>query len=252
MPPDKPCRILVLGAASAIAQAYARLRAGEGAGFVLAGRRGDRLAAIADDLKVRGAAAVDVIEIDLVAMEGIKAAARDLRARFGEPDEILIAYGVLGNQAAAERDPMLARTLLDANLTSAVVWALALLNGRPVEAPLTVIGLGSVAGDRGRASNFVYGAGKAGFERFLEGLAHKYAGSPVHVLVVKPGLVDTPMTAGMPKGGFLWSAPERVAADIHKAVARGRRRLYTPWFWWPIMLIIRHLPWFVFRRLKTL
>ena len=114
-----------------------------------------------------------------------------------------------------------------------------------------MIGLGSVAGDRGRASNFIYGMAKAGFERFLEGLAHKYAGSPIRILIVKPGLVDTPMTAGIPKGGFLWSTPDRVAGDIVKAVARGKRRIYTPWFWQFIMLIIRWLPWFVFRRLKN-
>jgi short-subunit dehydrogenase len=251
MPPERPRRILVLGATSAIAQAYARRRAGEGAAFTLVGRRADRLTAIADDLKVRGAAGAEVAALDLVADDG-EAHARELRARFGEPDEILIAYGVLGSQAAAEREPALARAVLDANLVSAVVWTLALLNGRPADAPLTVIGLGSVAGDRGRASNFIYGAAKAGFERFLEGLAHKYAGSPTHVLVVKPGLVDTPMTAGMAKGGPLWSTPDRVAADIAKAVARGKRRLYTPWFWRLIMLIIRLMPWFVFKRLKGL
>ncbi len=251
MPPS-PRRILVLGATSAIAQAYARARAAEGASFVLAGRRGDRLAAIADDLKVRGAAATETVEIDLAAPDSIGGRARDLRARFGEPDEILLAYGVLGNQAAAERDPALARHLLDVNLTTAVEWILALLHERPPAAPLIVIGLGSVAGDRGRASNFVYGAAKAGFERFLEGLAHKYAGSPVRILIVKPGLVDTPMTAAIPKGGFLWSTPDRIAADIVKAVARRKRCLYTPWFWRWIMLIIRCMPWFVFRRLKTL
>jgi decaprenylphospho-beta-D-erythro-pentofuranosid-2-ulose 2-reductase len=251
MPPS-PRRILILGATSAIAQAYARARAAEGSAFWLAGRRADRLAVIADDLKVRGAATAEIFETDLASTETIASRARSLRERFGDPDEILLAYGVLGNQAAAEGDPALARHMLDVNLTSSVGWILALLHERPPAAPLTVIGLGSVAGDRGRASNFVYGAAKAGFERFLEGLGHKYAGSPVHVLVVKPGLVDTPMTAAIPKGGFLWSTPDRVAADIVKAVARRRRCLYTPWFWRWIMLIIRLMPWFVFRRLKTL
>jgi decaprenylphospho-beta-D-erythro-pentofuranosid-2-ulose 2-reductase len=252
MPPDKPRRVLVLGATSAIAQAYARRRAAEGAAFMLAGRRADRLAAIGDDLKVRGAASTEVVEIDLALLDTVEASARDLRTRFGEPDEILIAYGVMPAQAEAEANPALARAMLDANLTSVVVWTLALLHARPPEAPLTLIGIGSVAGDRGRASNFIYGATKGGFERFFEGLAHKYAGSAVHVLVVKPGPVDTPMTAGMPKGGFLWSTPEQVADDMHRAVRKGRRSLYTPWFWGLIMLIIRCLPWFVFRRMKGL
>src|SRR5437879_7368691 len=116
---EKPHKMLVLGAASAIAQAYARRRAAEGAAFVLAGRRNDRLAAIANDLKVRGAPSAETVEIDLAAVDRIEQAARELRARFGEPDEILVAYGVLGNQAAAESNPALARELLDTNFTSA-------------------------------------------------------------------------------------------------------------------------------------
>jgi decaprenylphospho-beta-D-erythro-pentofuranosid-2-ulose 2-reductase len=113
------------------------------------------------------------------------------------------------------------------------------------------VGIGSVAGDRGRASNFIYGSAKAAFDRFLEGLQQKYAGSSVRVVRVKPGFVDTPMTAAIEnKGGPLWATPERVAVDIERAVLKGRRVVYAPWFWWVIMMIIRHLPWFIFRRLK--
>jgi hypothetical protein len=107
-----------------------------------------------------------------------------------------------------------------------------------------------VAGDRGRASNFVYGASKAGLERLLEGLTQKYADSDIHILTVKPGFVDTPMTAGMVERKLLLASPERVALDIQRAVSRRQRVVYTPWFWWVIMLIIRNLPWFVFKRLK--
>jgi decaprenylphospho-beta-D-erythro-pentofuranosid-2-ulose 2-reductase len=243
-------RILVLGATSAIAQAYARRRAAGGASFILAGRREDRLAAVAADLKACGAPSVDPVPIDLVAMDRIEDGVRDIKARFGAPDEIVVAYGVLGEQAAAEQDLAQARALLDTNFTSAALWVLALLKDAPASAPLTVVGIGSVAGDRGRGSNFLYGSAKAGFDRFLEGLAHKHAGTSVRVIRVKPGFVDTPMTAGIEKGGPLWASPDQVAADIERAVAKGRRVLYTPWFWWVIMMIIRHLPWFVFRRLK--
>jgi decaprenylphospho-beta-D-erythro-pentofuranosid-2-ulose 2-reductase len=244
-------RILALGAASAIAQAYLRLGAAEGAGFILAGRVENRLAAVAADLTARGATAADTLAIDLAAMDGIEAAVQGLTSRFGFPDEVVLAYGVLGDQALAEQDLTAARRNLDTNFTSAVLWLLALLKERPAQAPLTIVAIGSVAGDRGRASNFVYGAAKGGLDRFLEGLAQKYDGSPVRVVTVKPGFVDTPMTAAITKGGPLWATPDQVAADIQRAVAKGKRIVYTPWFWWPIMTIIRHLPWFVFKRLKV-
>lgn len=242
--------ILILGATSAIAQAYARRRAAKGGDFVLAGRRVDRLAAIAADLKACGAASAETVVLDLAAVDSIEARMRDISARFGQPDEVLIAYGMLGQQAVAERDLAQARALIDSNFTSAALWILALVNDRPEGHKLTIVGIGSVAGDRGRASNFIYGSAKAGFDRFLEGLAHKYDGSPVRIVRVKPGFVDTPMTAGIEKGAPLWAKPDQVAADIERAVEKGRRIVYTPWFWWPIMMIIRHLPWFVFRRLK--
>jgi decaprenylphospho-beta-D-erythro-pentofuranosid-2-ulose 2-reductase len=243
-------KILILGATSAIAQAYARRRASQGCGFILAARRGDRLAAIAADLTASGAASAETFVADLAAIDRIEASAGDLRARFGLFEEIVIAYGMLGEQAAAEQDLGQARALIDNNFTSAALWILALLKTRPKNASLTVVGIGSVAGDRGRARNFIYGSAKAAFDRFLEGLQHEYDGSAVRIIRVKPGYVDTPMTAGIEKGGPLWATPDRVAADIERAVAKGRRVVYTPWFWWIVMMIIRHLPWFVFRRLK--
>jgi decaprenylphospho-beta-D-erythro-pentofuranosid-2-ulose 2-reductase len=243
-------RILVLGATSAIAQAYARRRAGQGGSFILAGRREDRLASIAADLIACGAASAEPVALDLAAMDKIEESLRDIRTRFGAPDEVVIAYGVLGEQAAAEQDLAQARALLDTNFTSAALWILAVLKDRPANEVFTVVGIGSGAGDRGRSSNFLYGSAKAGFDRFLEGLAHKHAGTSVRIIRVKPGFTDTPMTAGIAKGGPLWATPDRVAADIERAVAKGRRVVYTPWFWWVIMMIIRHLPWFVFRRLK--
>ena len=242
-------RILILGATSAIAQAYARRRA-LGCDFILAARHEDRLAAIAADLKACGASSAEIFVADLAAMDRIEEAANDLRARLGAIDEAVVAYGMLGEQAAAEQDLAQARVLIDNNFTSAALWVLALLKGRSENASITVVGIGSVAGDKGRASNFLYGSAKAAFDRFLEGLQHKYDGSAVRIVRVKPGFVDTPMTAGIAKGGLLWATPDHVAADIAHAVEKGRRVVYTPWFWWAIMMIIRHLPWFVFRRLK--
>jgi len=240
-------RILILGATSAIAQAYARRRAA-GMDFVLAGRHEERLKAIAADLVACGAVSAEPLVLDLAELEGIEPAVAALRARFGEIDEALIAYGTLGEQAVSERDLDEAIATIDTNFTSAAVWTLALLKHRP-PGPFTLVAIGSVAGDRGRASNFVYGAAKAALDRFLEGLTQKYDGTGVRIIRVKPGFVDTPMTASYRKGA-LWATPDRVAADIERAVAKGRRVVYTPWFWWPIMAIIRNLPWFVFKRLK--
>jgi decaprenylphospho-beta-D-erythro-pentofuranosid-2-ulose 2-reductase len=243
-------RILVLGATSAIAQAYARRRAAQGCAFIIAARREDRLLAIAADLKACGAASAEPFVADLAAIEAIEGNLRDIGTRFGAPDEVVIAYGVLGEHEAAQQDLAQARALIDSNFTSAALWVLALLKQKPEGAPLTIVGIGSVAGDKGRAGNFIYGSAKAGFDRFLEGLQHKHDGSAVRIIRVKPGLTDTPMTAGMEKGGPLWASADRVAADIERAVSKGRRVAYAPWFWWVIMTIIRHLPWFVFRRLK--
>jgi short-subunit dehydrogenase len=187
---------------------------------------------------------------DLGEIAAIDATVNALRARFGAFDEIIVAYGVLGSQADAETDTVAARNIIDVNFTSVALWVLALLREHPAGRPLSLVGIGSVAGDRGRASNFVYGASKAGVERLLEGLAQKYADSDIHILTVKPGFVDTPMTADMADRKLLLASPERVALDIQRAVSRRRRVVYTPWFWWVIMFIIRNLPWFVFKRLK--
>jgi hypothetical protein len=243
-------RILILGAASGIAQAYARLRAAGNANFVLLGRQPERLVSIGNDLLARGAATAESVTSDLGDVAAIDATVNALKARFGAFDEIIVAYGVLGNQAEAEKDTAAARKIIDVNFTSVVLWVLALLREHPASRPLSLVGIGSVAGDRGRASNFVYGASKAGLERLLEGLAQKHADSDIHILTVKPGFVDTPMTAGMVDRKLLLASPEQVARDIQRAVSRRQRVVYTPWFWWVIMLIIRNLPWFFFKRLK--
>lgn len=244
-----PSRILVLGASSAMAQAYGRLRAAGGASFLLVGLNATRLAAVADDLRACGANAAEVVTADLADLAGVEGRASELQARFGEPDEVLIAYGELGDQAESEHDLDAARRAIDVNFTSVALWVLALLKDRPPQAPLNLVVIGSVAGDRGRASNFVYGSAKGALDRFLEGVAQKYAGTPVHVVTVKPGFVDSPMTDAVAKGP-LFASPETIATDIVRAVDRRRRVVYTPWFWWVIMTIIRHLPWFVFRRLR--
>ncbi|QDM17988.1 SDR family NAD(P)-dependent oxidoreductase [Tardiphaga sp. vice278] len=241
-------RVLILGATSAIAHAYARRKAAEGASLVLAGRRADALQANAVDLRARGAAQVDVVEADLADIASIAEVAASCRAN-GAFQEVLLAYGILGDQAQAETDLALARKVIDVNFTSAALWLLELLKGQPATQPLTLLVIGSVAGDRGRKSNFVYGSAKGGLERFVEGLQHARAATATRIVLIKPGFVDTPMTDGIAgKGGPLWASADKVAGDIAKAAKSGTPEVYTPWFWWFIMAIIRNVPRVIFHR----
>ena len=237
-------------ATSAIAHAYARRKALEGAALVLAGRRQDVLDANAADLTARGAASVAVVAADLADLSSIEATLEACRVHLSAFDEVLLAYGILGEQGRAETDLAHARALIDVNFTSAALWLLALAKNA-ANAPMTVLVIGSVAGDRGRKTNFVYGSAKGGLERFVEGLQHANAAGPLRVVLIKPGFVDTPMTdtvAG--KGGPLWASADTVAGDIVKAARSSKPVVYTPWFWWGIMTIIRNLPRAIFNRLS--
>jgi len=242
-------KIWILGGTSAIAQAYARRKAAQGGAVLLIGLNADHLKANAADLAARGAtAAVEVL--DLAGDVDRNAAVGKLVEQHGFPDEVLIAYGILGDQQRALTDPAHAADIININFTSVALWLLAICARRDPARALTLAAIGSVAGDRGRGKNFIYGAAKSGLDRFLEGLAHANAGTTLHVLRVKPGFVDTPMTAAMKKGGPLWASPDRVAADIDKAIAARAAVIYTPWFWRWIMLVIRLLPRPLFNRLK--
>ncbi len=235
--------VLVLGATSAIANAYARQRASAGGRLVLVGRQAARLDAVAADLRARGASEVATVATDLADMADAEPRFADMIARLGPPDEVLIAYGVLGEQAAAQDSADETRRLIDVNFTSAALW-LQLAAKHLVEdgRPRTLVVIGSVAGDRGRQSNYVYGAAKAGLDAFAEGLAHRLHGTSVKVVTVKPGFVDTPMTAHLDRSGPLWAKPEAIAGAIDRAVAKGQRIVYAPWFWRPIMAAVRFAP----------
>src|SRR5262249_4236786 len=167
--------VLVLGATSAIAQAYARRRAAGGARFVLLARRQDRLAAVAADLVARGAPSAQAGAPDFAALDRSERAGETTHRRFGSPQRVLPPFGARGEQATLARDVAAARSALDVNFVSAALWLLAFLKRRDAASPLTCVVIGSVAGDRGRATNFIYGAAKAGLDVFVEGLAHAYA-----------------------------------------------------------------------------
>lgn len=242
-------RTLIVGASSAIAEQVARKLAGPEAGFYLTGRDADRLDAIAADLRVRGARQVESEALDVVDSASLDGLVARAAAALGGLDAVVFAAGLLPDQGRIGNDAELLRQTMAINATSAmaVMNQAADLFERQGSGRLVVIG--SVAGDRGRAVNCAYGAAKGALEIYASGLRQRLHGRGVRVLLVKPGFVDTPMTADFDKGP-LWASPEQVASDIVQAMERGRSVIYTPWFWRWIMLVIRLIPERLFVRLR--
>jgi decaprenylphospho-beta-D-erythro-pentofuranosid-2-ulose 2-reductase len=241
-------RVVILGATSAIAGAVARLFAAQGARLFLVARNAERLETVAADMRTRGAETVHTAVADLADPAGHAALVEQARAALDGIEAVLIAFGTLGEQTRSQTDPAAMLQELTTNFTAPAALLHAVV---PAMAHGTVAVIGSVAGDRGRQSNYVYGAAKGGLRVFVQGLRHRLAGSGVDVVLVEPGFVDTPMTAAVPKGGPLWATPDRVARYIKRAMDRGGPAiLYTPWFWRFIMLIVRLVPETIFRRTK--
>jgi short-subunit dehydrogenase len=241
-------RVFVAGATSAIAQAVARLLAARGARFFLVARDAARLEAVAADLRARGAAAAALAVADLDDLDRHGALADEALAALGGIDIALLAQGTLPDAARCEASFAEARAAIHTNFVGVASLAAALASRMEGRGRATIAALGSVAGDRGRRSNYVYGAAKGALAIYLDGLRHRLHGTGVNVLTVKPGFVDTPMTRGFAKGP-LWASPERVASGIVNAIDRGARVVYVPWFWRPIMAVVRAIPERIF--LKT-
>ncbi len=242
-------RVLIMGATSAIAQATARLLAARGDSLYLIGRRANALEAIAADLKVRGAqqVAFEVLDANDLALQAAMLT-RATQALAGL-DTVLIAHGTLSDQKACEASAERTVQELTTNAISTVVLLTLVAQQFELQKAGTIAVISSVAGDRGRASNYVYGSAKALVTAFLSGLRQRLSGSGVAVITIKPGFVDTPMTAAFPKSG-LWAKPEAVAAGIMRAIDRSTPVVYLPFFWWPIMTIIRSIPERIFSRIK--
>lgn len=244
--------ILIIGGASAIAAACARewLRAAQPVGFFLVGRDEARLASVANDLRVRGAARVETYVLDVNDLALHPPMLEACVAALGRIDIALVAHGTLADQAACERDPSAAVAAFMTNAVSTIALLTLLAQRFEAQRGGTLAVISSVAADRGRPSNYVYGAAKAAVTTFCEGLRARLFKSGVRVLTIKPGFVATPMTAGLPLPAPLVASPQRVATDIVRAIGRSRDSLYTPWFWAEVMLAIRLLPSFVFKRLS--
>ena len=240
-------RILIVGATSAIATEVARAYAERGARLFLTGRNPERLAAVADDLRVRGGS-VEIVELDVLDI-GSHAAVVEQAFASGGLDAALIAHGTLPEQAACQQGPAETVRALEVNFTATAALLTLLANRFEAQRRGTIAVIGSVAGDRGRQSNYVYGAAKGGLAVFLQGLRNRLHHVGVSVVTLKPGFVDTPMTAGLPRNR-LYSTARRAGRSIHRAIEGRRDVAYIPWFWRPIMALIRGLPEAVFKRLR--
>ena len=244
-----PARVLVFGATSAIAHAVSRRYAADHASIVLVGRRAEPLEANASDLRVRGAADVRTALLDAHDLARHAEVITAAFAAFGGFDAVLVAWGVLPDQAASERAAEVAVASFDTNARSVIALLTDLANRLESQGHGAIAVLSSPAGDRGRASNYTYGAAKAAVTVFASGLRNRLHAKGVRVLTIEPGFVDTPMTASFTKGA-LWVRPERVAEDVVRALDTGFGGIYTPWFWRWIMAIIRLVPERLFVRMK--
>lgn len=243
-------KIVIFGATSAIAIGAARLWAEQGNSFVLVGRDEQRLKAVSADLEARGGTVRNCLSCDLGDSTRHSDLWASVKASFDGPvDIILVAHGALGDQASAVANPDVLKDILNINFVSVAELLTIVANDFELWKSGTIAVIGSVAGDRGRQSNYAYGAAKAGLAAFLSGLRNRLTPVGVGVLTVKPGFVDTPMTAHLPKGP-LFASPAAVGAGIVRAIEKHKGVVYLPWFWQPIMLIITHIPEQIFRKLR--
>jgi decaprenylphospho-beta-D-erythro-pentofuranosid-2-ulose 2-reductase len=244
-----PRKVLVLGATSGIAIPVCRLLAEQGAHLFLVARSEEKLAVVAADLKTRGAGYVDMAVADLddtaKHVELLTHAVNSL----GGCDVALLAHGVLGDVAELDSNFATASALLHTNLTSPVSLCMWLSDYFVSRHAGVLAVISSVAGDRGRKANTVYGASKAGLTAYLAGLRQRIDGDGVTVLVIKPGPVKTPMTEGL-KNSEKFADPKKVAAEIVAAIDKKKDVLYTPGIWLLIMFVVRHIPERIFKKLS--
>ncbi|MDQ2716503.1 MAG: SDR family oxidoreductase [Chloroflexota bacterium] len=242
-------KLLIIGATSAIAYETAKCFVGENAELFLVARDNEKLTTIANDLQVRGARRVETFVLDVTEIDRHQEMFAAALAALDELDMLLIAHGTLGDQRKCELS--VAETLqeLTTNCTSVIALLTIAANIFEQQKRGCIAVISSVAGDRGRKSNYVYGTAKGALNIFLQGLRNRLSSSGVAVVTVKPGFVDTPMTASFRKGP-LFAQPGVVGKAIYQAMKQGRDIVYVPWFWRYIMLIIKSIPERVYKRLS--
>lgn len=248
MTPPKQ-NVLIIGATSAIAEASARLFAQRGGNLYLLARNAERLGSMRLDLLQRGAGAVSWAELDANDIQRHEAALNVARNTLGTVDIVLIAHGTLSQQQVCEASVSETLKEINTNALSSIALLTLLANTLQAQGHGCLAVISSVAGDRGRQSNYVYGSAKAMLSTFLQGLRNRLHAEGIQVLTIKPGFVNSPMTAHLNKG-LLWAEPETIARGIVKAIDRRRCEVYLPFFWRYIMLLIQHLPERLFIRLS--
>jgi short-subunit dehydrogenase len=239
---------IILGASSAMGRSFARKAASKGAIVILAGRDKTDMANTATDCTARGANDAIPLSFDIRKPSSF-AAIYTAAEQQGGIINVALFVGSMENQSDVDADPAKGSTMAIDSFTGPMEFLHGLAPIMEARGGGIVIGVGSVAGDRGRLSNYSYGAAKAGFHTYLAGLRNRLTRSGGHVVTVKPGFVDTAMTWGLP-GLFLVATPEKVADDLWNAAEKRKNTLYTPWFWAYIMLIIKMVPEAIFKKLS--
>lgn len=247
---NKKKRIVIIGATSAIAKQCARLwLAKQPVDLTLVGRDAKRIERVATDLKVRSPQSeIRVVRAVFLDPEAINATVGDI-VKSGNVDIVLIAHGSLPVQTECQNNLQSCRDALEINGVSPAIYAEAFAKEMGKANHGTIALIGSVAGDRGRKSNYVYGAAKGLITRYAQGLQHRFAGTAVKVVLIKPGPTETPMTAHLKGGGVKLALVEDVAKQIVDAIEIGKPIIYTPRKWLITMRVIQHLPRIIFNKL---
>lgn len=245
-------RVLIFGATSAIAEQTARQLVQDGASVYCIGRNKEKLDRVISDLKVRAGVNQTIagINADLIDQSKHQDLINKANEALGGLDAVLIAHGTLPDQKACEADAELTQKEIQINALSVINLLTILGNQFEAQGKGVIAVISSVAGDRGRQSNYVYGAAKGMVSIFMQGLRNRLASKGVSVVTIKPGFVDTPMTAEFDKKGPLWAKPDAIAKGILSAMRKGKNEVYLPWFWWWIMQIIKHIPEAIFKKLS--
>jgi short-subunit dehydrogenase len=239
--------VLILGAASDMAVAIARQLAVEGYSLTLAGRNTVQLSVIEGDIRIRHKASVTSVSFDALDFQSHQAFYDALPEK---PDVVICVFGLLGDQAEAEGDWIRCLAILNSNYTGAVSILNTVANDFQRRKRGVIVGISSVAGERGRQSNYFYGSAKAGFTAYLSGLRNRLYQHGVHVITVKPGFVKTKMIENLTTPALLTASAKKVGAAVSRAIVRKKNTIYVLGIWGLIMMVIRFIPEGIFKRLK--
>jgi len=238
--------VLILGATSDMAQAIAKKFVAEGWSLTLAALEPDLLEPIAGDLRVRSEMDIQALEFDATDFSSHQGFYDTLETK---PDAVICVFGYMGDQQVARTDFDEVRRTIDINYTGAVSILNVVAEDFEKRGGGSIVGISSVAGDRGRQSNYTYGSAKAGLTTYLSGLRNRLAKSGAHVMTVKPGFCRTKMTENLDLPAALTAEPEQVAKAVFHGLEKKRNTVYTLWMWRWIMLIIRHIPEAIFKKM---